>query len=257
MATTRQQLPLKKEGLVCLYDTTVSFFSIPLALYLMLGTEMSDFTVSYLTKLSFVYSLVCCSIFAWFQSYKGLWRFLSLFDTFIIFVAVVVASFLAKPLTLLMSQAEALPGFAMILTSQLTMCLILVPRFFYRLWIERHALKEILLKPVLSKRALIIGDGHLAEVLLNILRYDSKLLPVGVLCKDKEEVGRTFHGLKILATVHELDEALADLDFLKRRPTHLLLLEDCLNEREIALLKKKSKILGLEANVFSIKNLFI
>jgi len=137
----------------------------------------------------------------YFGLYRGIWRFASLPDLVRIIKAVAVGVLVAAAVIFGLTRLEGVPRSVFLLDGLLLVALLGGPRLVYRWLKDRH-----LYGGKHSKRALIVGAGRAAEMLVRDMLRDeqSPYRPVALVDDDRRRHGREMHGLPVRGPCSEL-----------------------------------------------------
>lgn len=218
------------------YDLIISFFAIPLALFLKIGDEIFDFTQVYLLKISFCFTLCALAYFNLFNSYQAMWRYLETGDIVRHVGAITLAFITFVPLKYLLSQSEILPSLTLLIAWVLCVLMTLSPRILS--YIIHHRKREIKgTKP----RLLILGTNDGTELFLKAVEQTDNFsyTPHGLISLRTDEVGLNIHGLPIVSSIKGFGQWLEE----NKGPYHLVIIEN--PEAEVGEILKLARIHGI------------
>lgn len=153
-------------------------------------------------------------VFFFFGLYRGMWRYTSIRDFWLIAQATVVSSLLATVIMLYLNRFHNYSRAVFIIDGVLTFLLIGGLRMMIRSYFTHYAGSgrnpEFPIK-IHSKNVLIIGAGDAGEKILReiIENYQLPYKVVGFIDDDPLKKGRSIHGIPVLGNVDELEEVLA------------------------------------------------
>lgn len=162
-------------------------------------------------------------MFYFFGLYRGVWRYIGLYDIIAIFKAVSLGSILSVLSLLFIFRFKQYSRTVFIIDWILTLFLISGLRILFRLYREFFA--NIRLS---GKRALIFGAGDAGEMALREIRQNIALgyKPIGFVDDDEEKLDKIIHGVKVLGGGsdlerliyrHKIDEVLVAIPHSSKR----------------------------------------
>ncbi len=142
--------------------------------------------------------------FFYFGLYRGLWRYVGMQDLINIVKAVTVSSVLAVVVVTMVFRFENYSRAVFAIDWMVLLLTVSGVRVMIRL-IEEYLGSLTKQK---GKRLLIFGAGDAGEIALREVRNNAKLgyVPVGFIDDDREKLGRSIHGVKILGRREQLTE---------------------------------------------------
>ncbi len=147
--------------------------------------------------------LVRVPVFAWFRLYEGLWRYVGIWDIVAMFKAVALSSGIFVVLVTLL-VGHGFPRSIVLLDWLLCLALVAGVRMVMRIYREvvfgRARLD--------TRRALVVGAGDAAEILVREIQRDGVLdyEVVGFVDDDPQLRGQRIHGLVVLGSIDDLPE---------------------------------------------------
>ena len=116
-------------------------------------------------------------------------------------------------------------GFGIVDAHGLMMALIGGPRFLYRLMRDRRLGLVLKGRTGNATPALLVGAGDGAELFVRAVRNDAnpKYEVIGAIDDKGSRVGRTIHGVPVLAELSDLHSVLETLERRNRRPARIIL----------------------------------
>ena len=147
-------------------------------------------------------------VFWYFGLYRGVWRFASVPDLMRIAKAVLAGVAVLAVLVFLLTRMQYVPRSVLPLYAGLLFGLLGGPRLLYR-WTKDHKLENLT-----ARRALVIGSGDAAEILLRdmLRRRDRPYVPVALVDDNPGRQGREIHGIRVLGAVEDVPELARTLD---------------------------------------------
>ena len=142
-------------------------------------------------------------IFYWyFGLYRGIWRFASFPDLKRIVQAVLVASLASYFILFLLHRLEGMPRSILILYPFVLVMGLAGDRLIYR-WLKD---RKVSLASQQGKRALIIGAGQAAEILVRDMLQSNVYLPIGYLDDDPKKLSMDIRGIRVLGSLSQLPQ---------------------------------------------------
>lgn len=142
--------------------------------------------------------------FWFFGLYRGIWRFASLPDLVRILKAVSVGVLATFLIHFIWQRLVDIPRSAIILDPVYLSLGLAVPRMLYRWFRDRR----VALPDVQGQRALIVGAGQAAEMLLRDLLKSGQYQPLGLLDDMERKQGQEIHGVRVVGTLADMDKSL-------------------------------------------------
>ena len=137
-------------------------------------------------------------IFKRFRLYRGLWRFASIPDLWNIFRASVVSALCITLICFMAFRLEGIPRSILILYPFFLMFFLGAPRLAYRAWRD-HTISVNTISA--KKRAIVIGAGRAADMLIREMLRDGNYMPVGLLDDNLQLDQSEIHGIKVLDVI--------------------------------------------------------
>ncbi len=147
--------------------------------------------------------LIQMAVFSRFRLYRGIWRFASIPDLWNIFRASIFGALSITLFCFIVFRLEGIPRSILILYPFFLMFFLGAPRLGYRVW-KDHSL-NINTKPN-SKRALVIGAGRAAEMLVREIIREGSYIPIGLLDDNSQLESSEMHGIRVLGKIEEVNE---------------------------------------------------
>jgi FlaA1/EpsC-like NDP-sugar epimerase/UDP-N-acetylmuramyl pentapeptide phosphotransferase/UDP-N-acetylglucosamine-1-phosphate transferase len=198
-----------RTALAAMHDVVAAMVAWALAFWLRFNLDLPHEYALILLQTLPVVVAVQALMFWSFGLYRGLWRYASLHDLRLIFLAVGIAA-LAVPFTLvLLSLAGPVPRSVLLLDPMLLVFIMGGSRLAYR------ARKEGRLSHLTAGDAIsvvVLGAGDAAEVLIRDLAVKPEWQIVGVLDDDSTKQGRRIHGVPVLGKLGDLPRVAGEYD---------------------------------------------
>ena len=170
---------------------------------------------------------VAISAGAFFVSgmYRGIWSYASMNDLAAITKAATIAILAFTLFMFLLNRLEDIPRSTPVITWFVMMALIGGPRFLYRLMRDRRLGLVLKGRTGSATPALLVGAGDGAELFVRAVRNEAnpKYEVIGAIDDKGSRVGRTIHGVPVLAELSDLHSVLETLERRNRRPARIIL----------------------------------
>lgn len=144
--------------------------------------------------------LIRLGVFAWFNLFRGWWRYTGVSDVVDIVKAVAVGSLLFWGLLRYLLEVSSFPRSVYILEAILTAGALASVRLFSRVLSEsmREDLKT-------SRKVVLIGAGHAAQTVIREIKgAGSGYIPVACVDDDRSKLGIKLNGVPVVGTVDQL-----------------------------------------------------
>lgn len=148
-------------------------------------------------------------VFRRFRLYRGIWRFASIPDLWNIFRASVFGALSITLICFILFRLEGIPRSILILYPFFLMFFLGGPRLGYRVW-KDHSFSINTISA--NKRALIIGAGRAAEMLVREIIREGNYIPVGFLDDNQKLKSSEMHGVRVLGEISRVEEIVAKHD---------------------------------------------
>ncbi|MEN6623009.1 MAG: nucleoside-diphosphate sugar epimerase/dehydratase [Smithella sp.] len=152
-------------------------------------------------------------VFFFFGLYRGMWRYTSIRDFWLIAQATFVSSLLAMVIMLYLNRFYGYSRAVFIIDGVLTFLFIgglrILIRSYFTHFVSSYMNSDYPIK-IHLKKALIIGAGDAGEKILReiIENYQLPYKVIGFIDDDPQKKGRSIHGIPVLGNVDELEEIL-------------------------------------------------
>jgi len=150
--------------------------------------------------------------FFFFDLYKGMWRYTSLYDLINLIKACLASSGIIVVLLLITVRFSGFPRSVFIIDSFLTFVFVggyrIGVRVFYSRMNGRFGLPRVRSTDAGMKRLLLIGAGDAGEKLLREIMENPNLYydVVGFVDDDLSKLNRTIHGVPVLGTLNDIEK---------------------------------------------------
>ncbi|AIL13091.1 hypothetical protein IM40_05545 [Candidatus Paracaedimonas acanthamoebae] len=216
-----------RKYIVVSYDFLMSLMTIPLALWIRVGVDITDYPTSFIIKHMLVFGFLSISIFLWLKTYRAMWRYVSVHEIMTIVISVTYTVLLYIPAMLIMSQTIVIPRSVIILIWGLNISFLSAGRFVYRIlqdYISYQAGK-LLASDDTSARLLLVGisdqTGHFIQDINRYARRFYKI--VGIIDNDHHHLGGQVHGIEVIGTVDNLKKVVTRLNTKGNHPHYLVI----------------------------------
>jgi O-antigen biosynthesis protein WbqV len=212
---------------IFIHDIVAMCIAIQLSFWLYYGDNIAYFSGFFLQKQMVIFSLLCAGFFLWFQTYRGVWRYVSLTQILILAGAIAFASLLYLPLATKMNvQNIKVPKILVLMNWGVAVSLVATSRLFYRAFTERWMAPEnadLSSKPM--TRLFMIGISRELETFLTHLRqrdtHNYEIL--GIISDNKKFTGRYLQSHQILGTVDDLPDLVENYNAEGEHPHQLVI----------------------------------
>jgi O-antigen biosynthesis protein WbqV len=231
------------------HDVVMSGLSFLLSLYLRLGNSWPEHVSAQTVGTgAVVFTLIAAAVFLYQPMYKGIWRYASMRDLVAITKAVTLTILLFVPAMFLTDRLEDMPRSAFLINWFVLMALLGGPRFVYRIFKDRRL--DFHFETRRDPNAipiLLVGAGDAAEQFLRSLHRQpgASYRVVGIVTRKKSRVGRHIHGVEILTTVDDVEDAVGTLSGRNLRPMKLVLTDEAFAGDDVKRLLDTCDRLGL------------
>jgi FlaA1/EpsC-like NDP-sugar epimerase len=147
--------------------------------------------------------------FAFFDLYRGVWRYVGMRDLIAIFKAVTLGSILSISVVAVIYRATPPPGSLFAIDWMALLLLVAGVRVLI------HVIREYLvsLAEVKGRRVVIVGAGDAGELVFREFKNNARLgcVPIGFFDDDPGKVGRKIHGVPVLGDTEAILETVSRL----------------------------------------------
>ena len=236
----------RRAWLVVLHDTAMATASFVVALWLRLGEAFASQTEGFLVEATVAFAAIAVMTFVAMGLYRGVWRYASIDDLVAIVRAVTVAVLVFLFVMFLLTRLELMPRSTLVITWLLLIVALGAPRFGWRLIKDGSPLGLTSRGYDARIPVLLVGAGDRAESFLRAMRRpDERYRVVGIVDDSPDSVGRRIQGVRVLATVAGLDDAVEKLRRRDQRPRRLLLAEESPDAARFGELLERAEALGM------------
>jgi len=141
-------------------------------------------------------------ILSWyFGLYKGLWRFASIPDMWILLKVVFLTTVVVFVGTFIINRLDGISRTSLILFPLFAIGALASPRLLYRLWRDRSFKQQSLVK---QRPAIVIGGGNAGESIIRDMLREGEYIPVAILDDSKSLKSTKLHGIQVVGSVDQL-----------------------------------------------------
>jgi FlaA1/EpsC-like NDP-sugar epimerase len=176
-------------------------------------------------------------IFQRFRLYLGVWRFASIPDLRNICRASVIGALSITLFCFIAFRLEGIPRTILILYPFFLIFFLGAPRLIYRVWRDhRFDFKTI----SGSRRALIVGAGNAADMLVREILRDSNYAPIGLLDNNEQLLHSEIHGIRVLGKIDNV------VDICEKKDIDIILISiPSANSEQMRSIVKNCELTGL------------
>lgn len=238
-------LMLDRRVLVFLHDLFALVIAMHLSIWALLKEDASVLTPSFSLKQSIIFCLIASGFFLWFQIYRGIWRYLSWRQSFLIVGVLGFASMVFAPiLTKAHMQPIPIPGAVILLNWALASTLLIGSRLIFKLFYDRWILAEDTdFSTIPLSRILIVGNEKTVKPLLTFLHKQTPQLYeiLGVIETNEQYTKPVLSGSKVLGTLADLPDLIENFNAEGSHPHHLVLADQTHDSKMLRLLVRDLK----------------
>ena len=220
------KINIPRNVIAALHDALMAAVSFVLSVYIRLGSEQFSQSADYLVPGTVGFTLVSLAVFLYMRLYRGLWRYASIQDLIAILKSVTLAVLIFAVLMFTFNRLAGLPRSLLFINWMLLLFMLGGPRFAYRAFKERTLLWTFKSRDKIP--VLLIGAGNHAEQFIRDMGRDPNGLydVVALVDDDREQKGRTMHGVAIYGGTGELPAIMRKLERKGQRPHKWIVTDD-------------------------------
>lgn len=225
-------MKLRHHYLIALHDIFMAGVSVIAALYLRLGNHFVE-AYPLIWRGSLCFALLSSIVFALHRLHQGVWRYVSLKETFIIARAVTISLLLFLVIWFWATRLENFPRSVLVIQWMLLIGLLVGPRLAYRLFKDQTFHFEWKFQPRPSDYGrkiplLLVGANDRAESFIRELSRNPEALyeVVGIIDDQPLHRGRTIHHVKIYGDVAHIPNVIRKLELRGRTPQKIIVAYD-------------------------------
>ena len=225
------------------YDTAASGLAFYMAMNFAFGRAfqlMSLPNPQIAASYTMIYAGIAFIMLCYLRVYRGIWRYTSLGDCVCILHVTTFVVLLFVPIVFVMTRAEELPRSAPIIAGLLMAALLAGPRVLMRALADHCMPSPFAVGRVQTSKdsvpVIVAGQSTRIDAFVREVQRQeaAPYSVVGILTKETSWYGRTMHGIGVLGSPGNLDNALAFLRQRKLEPHRLVIADDQADETEIA-----------------------
>ncbi len=229
------------------HDVTMAALAFLAAVYLRMGDDwVPNWEPSTLALATATFTCVAAASFLLSGMYKGVWRYASVSDMVTLARAASITVLVFYLTMFLVTRLADLPRSVLVINWFVLLALLGGPRFLYRITKDRRQAARLAAGggrvPVL-----LVGTGDEAELFIRATRApDSEYHAVGLVAdRNGGRVGRNIHGVDVLGTIDELDQAVEELRRRGQAPQRLIITDHRMDGAAVRRLLDDADRLGM------------
>ncbi len=227
--------------LIFCHDIIALFAAMQLSMWLVLRDELSLLDPGFVIKESLIFALISSGFFLWFQTYKGVWRYVSWRQSALIAGVLGFASLIFFPLlTKAHMQPISIPAVTVLVNWGVASTFLIGSRVFFKVFHERWSVAdESLLTDIPLARVILVGAGPGAKAFLKHLnRQKIQLYDVLGYVETNPKLDTTLEGIDGLGSLADLPDLIENFNSEGLHPHHIVFTDsDYFGSKAQALLK--------------------
>jgi FlaA1/EpsC-like NDP-sugar epimerase len=232
---------------VALHDIFMAALSFEISVLVRYYTYGAPQSPGFLWPATVVFTVVCFIAFWRAGLYRGIWYYASFNDLVAIVKAVTLSILVFLAIMFVATRLQDFPRTALLINWPLLIFLLAGPRFLYR------ALKDGNWRAAFERDAdaripvVLVGAGDAAEMFIRDQSRgrNANYRVVGIVDDKPNRIGRDIRGVRVMATIGELDQVITSLDKKGRRPQRLIIASDRIDGMIVRDLLDKADAWGL------------
>ncbi len=220
-------------ALTLLHDVAMAALSFPLSVWLRVGSLEPNLPFLGLGTASF--SACAAGVFLFTRINRGVWRYASLRDLLEISRAVTLTILIFLAIQFLTTRLQGYPRSAALIDWFVLIFLLGASRFAYRLLRDGNLGQLIQRASPLAVPVVLVGAGNAAEAFIRETRRAAvqPYAVLGILDRGQGRVGRSIHGVPVLAALSEAKSALERLCAQGQVPQRFVLTDDAIDRDQL------------------------
>ena len=218
---------LDRRLLVMMHDLTAIFAAMHIAFHLILGQEISLLLPGFILKQSLIFAFIAGGFFIWFQTYKGVWRYVSMRQGALLLAVLGGASIIYMPiLTKAHMQPVVIPASLVFANWLIATAVIVGSRVFVRIFYDRWiSVDDSNIASIPLARVLLLGtERELTLCIDKIENQVPKLYEIeGVINTADKKTGSYINGVEVLGTVTDLPDLIENFNAEGMHPHHIVI----------------------------------
>ena len=215
-----------KRFLIFTHDIVALFAALQLSMWFVMREELSLFSSEFILKQSCVFALIASGFFLWFQTYRGVWRYVSWRQSALIVGVLGFSSLIFFPLiTKAHMQPIPIPNLVVLVNWGVASGLLIGSRLFFRIFYERWLNSEdSALTDTPVSRVILVGAGHSTKYFLKKLSHKKQYLydVIGIV-ETNPKVGDSIQGVDVLGSLADLPDLIENFNSEGMHPHHIVL----------------------------------
>jgi FlaA1/EpsC-like NDP-sugar epimerase len=238
----------RRTFIILFHDSIICFLSFMLAYVLRFSSfDVLEMNIDLVCRAGLLYTIIQTTIFAYFKTYKVIWRFFSASDVMLTIKACSIGIILFFISLFLYDRLEGIPRSLLFIQYILVVVGICSSRLLYRMYREKHLNLDLNLSVDNYQKTnlLLIGLNHNAELFLRaISKNHSGYNIVGIIDLDNRNVGGEIFGAKIFANGH-IKHAISKLTKIGKKPQKVIITQNNPDGLVVRQILEQSEQLGL------------
>lgn len=217
----------KKSWIAFTHDCLMAFISLPIALFLRVGTDIAiPFFSDNILRNCTIFLIIAASVFSLSGLYRGIWRYASQEDLIAIAKSTSIVVLLFVVTFFFIDRLNSLPRSLPFIHWLVLMVLIGGPRFLYKNIRDKlNSFSQKKHNPQSEIPVLIYGtEDHADAFIREVKRNPSSTYKiVGIISRKEDSVGRRLHDISVLSTLSNLEGTLDKLKQKNITPRHFVI----------------------------------
>jgi len=207
------------------HDITAAALAFLLGMFLRHGAQISEIPPEHLFGNMALFTAICGGVFMFSGLYRGIWAYASVRDIGGILKAVTLAVLIYLPTAFLLTRLTDVPRTTPIIVWLLLIIILSGVRLSYRLLREGRLVTLWSRAGEGQSPVLLYGAGDEADLFIRALATNpnAPYRVIGVIAENDRRVGRELHGVKVMGTLEQLPELMAQLRRKDQAPARLIL----------------------------------
>jgi len=216
---------LDKRFLIFTHDVAALFAALQLSMWFVMRDELSLLSSGFILKQSFIFALITSGFFLWFQTYRGVWRYVSWRQSALLVGVLGFSSLIFFPLiTKAHMQPIPIPNMVVLVNWGVASVLLIGSRLFFRIFYERWLnSEESALADTPVSRVILVGAGHSTKYFLKRLSHKKQYLydVIGIV-DSNPKVGDSIQGVDVLGSLSDLPDLIENFNSEGMHPHHIV-----------------------------------
>lgn len=216
---------LDRRVLIFCHDIVAIFAAMQLSMWLSLKEELQLLEPGFVLKESLIFALIASGFFLWFQTYKGIWRYVSWRQSALLVGVLGFASLIFFPLlTKAHMQPISIPAVTVLINWGIASLLLVGSRAFFRVFHERWSVAdESLLTDIPMARVIVVGGGSgTKQFLKSLKRQKTQLYDVLGYVESNPKLDATLEGVDVLGSLADLPGLIENFNAEGIHPHHIV-----------------------------------